>query len=165
MNEVAYMQLGMAMGRGELESSPLPRIALSCLIPAPLSMTRKTSLPHPRLIPSNSIFYSFASQLLHFFFNKICFININILEITTKFISSPPYPNPRQGLKSHPNPAPPPMCGGKNLHETKRGGEGQNCHSHMQPLPQPSNPPSKVCCFQCALYSLKLDQHDWFAKH
>ena len=51
MNEEAYMQLGMVMGRGELESSPPPRITLSGLILAPPSMTRKTSLPHPHPVP------------------------------------------------------------------------------------------------------------------
>lgn len=51
MNEEACMQLGMVMERGELESSPPPRLVLSCLIPAPPSMTRKTSSPHPYPAP------------------------------------------------------------------------------------------------------------------
>ena len=76
-------------------SSP-PYMVLSCLIPAPLHMTKKTFSTHPRPLepheaPPHLIKFYF---LLIFpttstnFFYETYFINTNILEITTKFIPS-----------------------------------------------------------------------------
>ena len=74
-------------------SSP-PRIVLSCFIPVPARMTRKTFSPHPCLLgPSEApphlvklYFLLICPTTSTIFFNETYFIYKNILEITTKFI-------------------------------------------------------------------------------
>ena len=74
-------------------SSP-PRMVLSCFIPVPARMTRKTFSPHPCLLgPSEAplhlvklYFLLICPTTSTIFFNETYFIYKNILEITTKFI-------------------------------------------------------------------------------
>ena len=75
-------------------SSSPPRMVLSCFIPVPARMTRKTFSPHPCLLgPSEApphlvklYFLLICPTTSTIFFNETYFIYKNILEITTKFI-------------------------------------------------------------------------------
>ena len=88
----------MAMGQGGAKdgSLPPPLMVLSCPIPAPPNITRKIFLPHPHPLgpckalpyPVKLYFLLICLTTITIFFNKTYFINKNILEITTKFISS-----------------------------------------------------------------------------
>lgn len=74
-----------------------PYLALFCLAPSPPRMAGKTSLPHSSPLGphgTHSLYKTLlcvnlshlAPHLLHFF-NKKCFINMNIQEITIKSIT------------------------------------------------------------------------------
>ena len=75
-------------------SSPPPSMVLSCLILAPPCMMKETSLHHPCPLglagptpPCKILLYVNFPHNYYIFFNKTCFININIFRITTKFIT------------------------------------------------------------------------------
>ena len=89
---------GNGTGQGQrMRSLSSPCMVLSCPISAPPYMTGKIFLPHPRYLGScETLPYPIKLYFLlicphnyyNFFFNKTCFINKNIFEITTKFILS-----------------------------------------------------------------------------
>ena len=71
-------------------SSPPLCMVLSYSITTSTCMTRKTSLSHPHPMgptpPCKIYFVLICTTIITISFNKTCFININILEIATKFI-------------------------------------------------------------------------------
>ena len=89
---------GNGMGQGQrMGFLFLAGMILSYFISVLLHMTEKIFLSHPHLLePWEALshpvklyfFVDLPPQLLQFFFNKTCFINKNILKISTKFIPS-----------------------------------------------------------------------------
>ena len=75
-------------------SLPPPRMVLSYPIPAPPCMTEKIFLSHPLRAPRSpapsckTLLLVNLPTTIAIVFNKICFINKNILEINNEFIPS-----------------------------------------------------------------------------